>query len=173
VSQANFRIAPLARRDSASGFDLDHDACELVQFRPAVVAPRGEARADIDIVFDLAGRFTRSVSWSDLLTQAFVQGSDGLLDRRVADHEKRRVVMMTPRRRLTPTIPATRKASEHSDFSGCTTWAVKGKDLFLDDRQAASDVGAPAVGSRHGVIARVRPNGWVAPPGLAPRIAAG
>jgi len=30
-----------------------------------------------------------------------------------------------------------------------------------------------AVGSRHGVIARVRPNGWVAPPGLAPRIAAG
>jgi hypothetical protein len=103
---------------------------------------------------------------------AFVQGSDGLLDRRVADHEKRRVVM-TPRRRLTPTIPATRKASEHSDFSGCMTWAVKGKDLFLDDRQAASDVGAPAVGSRHGVIARVRPNGWVAPPGLAPRIAAG
>ena len=70
VSQANFRIAPLARRDSASGFDLDQDACELVQFRPAVVAPRGEARADIDIVFDLAGRFTRSVSWSDLLTQA-------------------------------------------------------------------------------------------------------
>jgi anaerobic selenocysteine-containing dehydrogenase len=36
------------------GFDLDQDACELVQFRPAVVAPRGEARADIDIVFDLA-----------------------------------------------------------------------------------------------------------------------
>jgi anaerobic selenocysteine-containing dehydrogenase len=70
VSQANFCIAPLARRDSASGFDLDQDACELVQFRPAVVAPRGEARADIDIVFDLAGRFTRSVSWSDLLTQA-------------------------------------------------------------------------------------------------------
>jgi anaerobic selenocysteine-containing dehydrogenase len=38
------------------GFDLDQDACELVQFRPAVVAPRGEARADIDIVFDLAVR---------------------------------------------------------------------------------------------------------------------
>jgi hypothetical protein len=35
---------------------------------------------------------------------------------------------------VTPTIPATRKASEHSDFSVCTTWAVKGKDLFLDDR---------------------------------------
>jgi anaerobic selenocysteine-containing dehydrogenase len=27
------------------GFDLDQDACERVQFRPAVVAPRGEARA--------------------------------------------------------------------------------------------------------------------------------
>jgi anaerobic selenocysteine-containing dehydrogenase len=38
------------------GFGLDQDACEPVQFRPAVVAPRGEARADIDIVFDLAVR---------------------------------------------------------------------------------------------------------------------
>jgi anaerobic selenocysteine-containing dehydrogenase len=38
------------------GFGLDQDACELVQFRPAAVAPRGEARADIDIVFDLAVR---------------------------------------------------------------------------------------------------------------------
>ena len=36
------------------GFGLDQDACELVQFRPAVVTSRGEARADIDIVFDLA-----------------------------------------------------------------------------------------------------------------------
>ena len=38
------------------GFGLDQDACELVQLRPAVVAPRGEARADIDMVFDLAVR---------------------------------------------------------------------------------------------------------------------
>jgi anaerobic selenocysteine-containing dehydrogenase len=38
------------------GFGLDQDACELVQFRPAVVPPRGEARADINIVFDLAVR---------------------------------------------------------------------------------------------------------------------
>jgi anaerobic selenocysteine-containing dehydrogenase len=38
------------------GFGLDQEACELVQFRPAVVEPRGEARADIDIVFDLAVR---------------------------------------------------------------------------------------------------------------------
>jgi len=69
----------------------------------------------------------------------------------------RRVVMT---RRLTPTIPATRKASKHSDFSGCTTWAVKGKDLFLDDRQAASDVGAPGcwVSARSD---RSRPPEWV------------
>jgi anaerobic selenocysteine-containing dehydrogenase len=38
------------------GFGLDQDACELVQLRPAVVAPRGEARADVDVVFDLAVR---------------------------------------------------------------------------------------------------------------------
>jgi anaerobic selenocysteine-containing dehydrogenase len=38
------------------GFGLDQDACELVQFRPAMVAPRGEARPDLDIVFDLAVR---------------------------------------------------------------------------------------------------------------------
>jgi anaerobic selenocysteine-containing dehydrogenase len=38
------------------GFGLDQDACGLVQFRPAVVAPRGEARADIETVFDLAVR---------------------------------------------------------------------------------------------------------------------
>ena len=38
------------------GFGLDQDACELVQLRPAVVPSRGEARADIDIVFDLAVR---------------------------------------------------------------------------------------------------------------------
>jgi anaerobic selenocysteine-containing dehydrogenase len=38
------------------GFGLDQQACELVQLRPAVVAPRGEARADIDVVFDLAVR---------------------------------------------------------------------------------------------------------------------
>jgi anaerobic selenocysteine-containing dehydrogenase len=38
------------------GFGLDQDACELVQLRSAIVAPRGEARADIEIVFDLAVR---------------------------------------------------------------------------------------------------------------------
>ena len=38
------------------GFGLDQEACELVQLRPAVIAPRGEARADIDSVFELAVR---------------------------------------------------------------------------------------------------------------------
>jgi anaerobic selenocysteine-containing dehydrogenase len=38
------------------GFALDQRACEYVQLRPAIVLPRGEARADIDVVFDLAVR---------------------------------------------------------------------------------------------------------------------
>jgi anaerobic selenocysteine-containing dehydrogenase len=38
------------------GFGLDQTACEYVQLRPAIVPPRGEARSDIDVVFDLAVR---------------------------------------------------------------------------------------------------------------------
>jgi len=38
------------------GFTLDQSACEYVQLRPAIVPARGEARADIDVVFDLAVR---------------------------------------------------------------------------------------------------------------------
>jgi anaerobic selenocysteine-containing dehydrogenase len=38
------------------GFALDQRACEYIQLRPAIVPPRGEARADIDVVFDLAVR---------------------------------------------------------------------------------------------------------------------
>jgi anaerobic selenocysteine-containing dehydrogenase len=38
------------------GFALDQSACEYIQLRPAIVPPRGEARADIDVVFDLAVR---------------------------------------------------------------------------------------------------------------------
>jgi anaerobic selenocysteine-containing dehydrogenase len=38
------------------GFALDLSACEYVQLRPAIVPARGEARADIDVVFDLAVR---------------------------------------------------------------------------------------------------------------------
>ncbi|NOT57544.1 MAG: molybdopterin-dependent oxidoreductase [Deltaproteobacteria bacterium] len=38
------------------GFDISPEAQSLMQFRQAVVAPPGEARADTDIVFDLAKR---------------------------------------------------------------------------------------------------------------------
>jgi anaerobic selenocysteine-containing dehydrogenase len=38
------------------GFRVDRSACEWVQLRPAIVPPRGEARSDIDLVFDLAVR---------------------------------------------------------------------------------------------------------------------
>jgi anaerobic selenocysteine-containing dehydrogenase len=38
------------------GFDVSHDAQSLVQFRQRVAEPRGEARSDTEIVFDLACR---------------------------------------------------------------------------------------------------------------------
>jgi len=38
------------------GFDVSPEAQSLIQLRPAVVPPRGEARSDTDIIFDLAGR---------------------------------------------------------------------------------------------------------------------
>ena len=38
------------------GFEISTEAQSLIQFRQAVVPPPGEARADTDIVFDLAGR---------------------------------------------------------------------------------------------------------------------
>jgi anaerobic selenocysteine-containing dehydrogenase len=50
-------IASAWEREGLSvGFRLDQSANERVQFRPAIVAPRGEARSDIDLVFDLAVR---------------------------------------------------------------------------------------------------------------------
>ena len=38
------------------GFEISQEAQSLIQLRPAVVPPRGEARSDIDIVFGLAAR---------------------------------------------------------------------------------------------------------------------
>jgi anaerobic selenocysteine-containing dehydrogenase len=38
------------------GFEISQDAQSLIQLRPAVVPPPDEARADTEIVFDLAGR---------------------------------------------------------------------------------------------------------------------
>jgi anaerobic selenocysteine-containing dehydrogenase len=53
-------VLPIAsaweREGLCVGFRLDQSANELVQFRPPLVPPRGEARADIDVVFDLAVR---------------------------------------------------------------------------------------------------------------------
>src|SRR6202035_5438437 len=38
------------------GFEISEEAQSLIQLRPAVVPPPGEARPDTDIVFDLAAR---------------------------------------------------------------------------------------------------------------------
>jgi anaerobic selenocysteine-containing dehydrogenase len=38
------------------GFEVSHEAQSLIQLRPAVVPPRGEARSDTEIIFDLACR---------------------------------------------------------------------------------------------------------------------
>ena len=38
------------------GFEISLDACSLVQLRRRLVAPRGEARSDTEIIFDLACR---------------------------------------------------------------------------------------------------------------------
>jgi anaerobic selenocysteine-containing dehydrogenase len=38
------------------GFEVSPEAQSLIQLRPAVVSPPGEARADTHIIFDLAGR---------------------------------------------------------------------------------------------------------------------
>jgi anaerobic selenocysteine-containing dehydrogenase len=38
------------------GFEVSAEAQSLIQLRPAVVSPPGEARPDTDIIFDLAGR---------------------------------------------------------------------------------------------------------------------
>jgi anaerobic selenocysteine-containing dehydrogenase len=44
------------REGLCTGFRIDQAANERVQLRPAIVQPRGEARADLDLVFDLAVR---------------------------------------------------------------------------------------------------------------------
>jgi anaerobic selenocysteine-containing dehydrogenase len=53
-------VLPIAsaweREGLCVGFRLDQNANELVQLRPAVVPARGETRADIDVVFDVAVR---------------------------------------------------------------------------------------------------------------------
>lgn len=47
---------PWEREGLRIGFEIDERAVELVQLRQRMVAPRGESRADYDIVFELATR---------------------------------------------------------------------------------------------------------------------
>lgn len=47
---------PWEREGLRAGFELDEESEKLVQLRPRMVPPRGEARSDCDIVFDLATR---------------------------------------------------------------------------------------------------------------------
>ena len=48
--------SPFEREGLKIGFDVSAEAQSLVQLRPPVVEPRGEARSDTEIVFDLACR---------------------------------------------------------------------------------------------------------------------
>ena len=51
------QIASAFEREALKiGFDVSQEAQALIQLRPAVVPPPGEARPDTDIIFDLAGR---------------------------------------------------------------------------------------------------------------------
>jgi anaerobic selenocysteine-containing dehydrogenase len=47
------------------GFEISTEAQSLIQFRQAVVPPPGKARADTDIVFDLAGRLGLAAQFWD------------------------------------------------------------------------------------------------------------
>lgn len=47
---------PWEREALRVGFDISEEAANLIQLRPRMVAPRGEARSDMEIVFELACR---------------------------------------------------------------------------------------------------------------------
>jgi anaerobic selenocysteine-containing dehydrogenase len=47
------------------GFEISQEAQSLIQLRPAVVPPPGEARADTDVVFDLADRLGLAAQFWD------------------------------------------------------------------------------------------------------------
>jgi anaerobic selenocysteine-containing dehydrogenase len=54
------------------GFEISQAAQSLVQFRRAVVPPPGEARADTEIIFDLAGRLgLAAVFWNGDINAAY------------------------------------------------------------------------------------------------------
>jgi anaerobic selenocysteine-containing dehydrogenase len=63
---------PFEREALKIGFDVSAEAQSLVQLRRAVVAPLGEARADTDIVFDLACRLgLRAHFWDGDIDAAY------------------------------------------------------------------------------------------------------
>ena len=47
------------------GFEISQEAQSLIQLRPAVVPPPGEARPDTDIIFELAGRLGLAAQFWD------------------------------------------------------------------------------------------------------------
>ena len=54
------------------GFEISEDAQSLIQLRPAVVPPRGEARSDTAIIFDLADRLGLGAQfWNDDIDAAY------------------------------------------------------------------------------------------------------
>ena len=54
------------------GFDISPEAQSLIQLRPALVPPRGEARPDTDIIFDLAQRLGLGAQfWSGDIDAAY------------------------------------------------------------------------------------------------------
>jgi anaerobic selenocysteine-containing dehydrogenase len=59
-------VASAFERDALKiGFEINMEAQSLIQLRQAVVPPPGEARADTDIVFDLAGRLGLAAQFWD------------------------------------------------------------------------------------------------------------
>ncbi|MER7761162.1 molybdopterin-dependent oxidoreductase [Streptomyces sp. NPDC097619] len=56
---------PWEREALRIGFETSHRAQEQVQLRPRIVAPPGEARSDLDIVFDLAVRMGLGAEFFD------------------------------------------------------------------------------------------------------------
>ena len=64
--------SPFEREALKIGFEISTEAQSLVQLRQAIVPPPGEARADTQIVFDLAGRLGLSAAfWNGDIDAAY------------------------------------------------------------------------------------------------------
>jgi anaerobic selenocysteine-containing dehydrogenase len=57
--------SPFEREAVKIGFDINPETLSLIQYRPPVVAPPGEARSDTEIVFDLAARLGLATQFWD------------------------------------------------------------------------------------------------------------